>query len=649
MNLRYLKKYCLVVLIFIFLPFCSGAQDKFALIIGNNDYKGAYDRLPTCVNDANEMERCLNALGYTTTVLKNASRQEILNAFKAFDKSLKNNTAVGVFYYSGHATYIDDDYYLVPAKDVIEMSASLKNDCIDVRQIQTSLKKKCKYSFVFYDACRDFQKLEDLNKGLAGWYEPTNIDGGSGNSQLICYATGKGDVARTGTGSLSPFTKVLTSHLFDKESFAKIWNRKIMIEVPNLAKGQQPIIENTFDEDNVRFCFNEKGIKSIYDVNSNPDKVGVTINVYPKSKIQFGDDSYDSGTKLLFQIGNNYTFTVNQPGYEPYYGVIKAASDTPSVLDVKLVPIKEATFKIVCYKPKKALVYVDGEFKGSTSKVITTTTGSHNIKVSASKFNSYSTKLDLAPGDNGSYSVYLTRRLPDWLDYDKYDGAHLMNYHFSPRYQIGLSYMYRPESIRFSFGAMLASSPGLFRGVNFASASVSTGTSLTTSTTIDDGTGNMVPATIKTTTVTDDINNKYSSELDPYNEAVVHDANFLFLGNAGFSICNGFMIEAGVGGAFHEKRYYMPDTYIITKKVITNDLTGEMIGEPQYSYESRGLDKWYMGEDKWSVALRLGGRFFIPLDGFCDYSLTIGGGYTYLPTNHSYSSWDASLGFCIYF
>ena len=93
----------------------------------------------------------------------------------------------------------------------------------------------------------------------------------------------------------------------------------------------------------------------------------------------------------------------------------------------------------------------------------------------------------------------------------------------------------------------------------------------------------------------------------------------------------------------------MSDTYDIKKTVITNKLTGGVIGEPQYEYNSRGEDKWYKGHTKWSPALRLGARFFIPLDDFDDYSITLGSGYTYLPANHQFSSWDASVGFCWYF
>lgn len=642
----------LLLFLLIFLPFLCVAQDKIALIIGNNDYQGRlYNDLPTCTNDAEEMNKCLIALGYQTIIIKDATREEILNAFKSLDKQLNNNISVGVFYYSGHASYIDNDYCIIPAKTEIEIN-SLKNDCIDIKQIATSLKKKCNFSFLFFDACRDSQTSSDDFKGIANLQQTACIDD-IHNQQFICYATGKGDVARVGKGRLSPFTKVLTSHIFDNKSFARIWKESIMIEVPILANGQYPVIENTFDEDNVHFCFNESGVKSIYDANQNPynNKVGITFNVNPKSKIKFGNQLYDSGKELIFNIGSTYTYTIEHIGYETYSGVIDVNNSTPSCININLNPTREAKLKVICEKPTNAKVYIDGIYKGLSPITITTTSGKHDIKVVADRYYSKSTKIELIPGENKPYKVMLTKNIPDWFDFDDYSGAHHFNYHFSPKYQIGLSYMFRIDGTRFSIGAMLASSTGFYKGLDLSTITVSTSTSISTSitTTVDDGYGNIVSATVKTSTTSGGINDKYSSEIDPYDEAKQYDANLLFLGNFGFNICNGMMLEAGIGGAYQQKRYYMSDTYTVTKTTTINNLTGELIGKPQYEYNSLGQDKWYKGENKWSLAIRLGAKFFIPLDNFGEYSITLGGGYTYLPMNHKYSSYDVTVGFCWYF
>ena len=715
--LHIVKKYLFLLLPLVFLPFSSAAQDKVALIIGNNAYEGKlYNKLPTCINDAEEMDKCLRALGYTTKLLKDASRQEIIDAFKNFDKQLDYNRAVGVFYYSGHATMIGKDYYLIPAKTKIEEN-SLKNDAVDISQIAKCLEKKCKLSFLFFDACRDaFPVSDEVFKGTADLRPPSDTKY-SGNRQYKCYATEQGDVARSGDDKLSPFTRVLTSHLFDHDSFPNIWSRVICKEVPKLANGQEPKIDQTFDEENVHFCFNEHKIPNPYqkdrgvtinvtpqskikfgdklfdsgkelmfrvgstytytiehegykpysgsikvDTNTPPVidikltkiedttvKKGITINVTPQSKIKFGDKLFDSGKELMFRVGSTYTYTIEHEGYKPYSGSIKVDTNTPPVIDIKLTKIENAKFKVVCSRPQNAKIYVDDEYKGLSYQTITTTSGSHKVRIVADKYYPSIRTIDLNPGENKSLYVSLTRNHPDWFDFNDY-GAHCVSYHFSPKYHVGLSYMYRIDGSRFSFGAMMASSIDFYRGWDLSIAEFSSfGGQVESTITIDDGTGNIVDATVNTSTKDNRINNRYSSDIDPYNEAKQYDANFLFLGNFGFSACNGIMLEAGFGGAYHEKRYYMSDTYKTTKTTITNNLTGELIGEPKYEYDSTGQDQWYDGDSVWSPAIRIGAKFFIPLDRFDDYSIAIGGGYTYLPMNHKFSTWDASVGFCWYF
>lgn len=240
--------------------------------------------------------------------------------------------------------------------------------------------------------------------------------------------------------------------------------------------------------------------------------------------------------------------------------------------------------------------------------------------------------------------------LSNYFHFDDCTGANLISYHFSPKNQLGCSYTHRIDGSRISLGVMLSTSINSFYGWNlFTSHSGVYGTTGITIT-IDQST-----VTIEETSLDDGLRyDKYSSYIDPYNEAVHDNAIFVFLGNLGLNVCNGIMIEAGVGGMCIWERFYMSDTYKITKTVTTIEdcLTGEeMVEEPQYEYTSNGVDKWYRGDFTISPAFRLGSKLFVPLGNFDIYSCSIvfGGGYTYMPTNYKFSSWDAALGFCWYF
>ena len=117
----------------------------------------------------------------------------------------------------------------------------------------------------------------------------------------------------------------------------------------------------------------------------------------------------------------------------------------------------------------------------------------------------------------------------------------------------------------------------------------------------------------------------------------------MFLLNSGFNMCNGLLAELGLGAAVHKRQHYMPCYYKIQEKITTNDITGEIVGEPEIK-ESRILhDYWFKAKYKWSPAIRVGIRTNLPTK-WDNVYISIGGGYTYLFTNNKYSSWDGTIG-----
>lgn len=216
----------------------------------------------------------------------------------------------------------------------------------------------------------------------------------------------------------------------------------------------------------------------------------------------------------------------------------------------------------------------------------------------------------------------------------------VISYHFSPKYQLGVSFLYHPTSdSRFSYGGIISTSFDVYRGW-FSSALVHASASSESN------------SSTEQTMVTTNVNEgqeRYSEVVDPYNEAKKYDANALFLFNLGYNVCNGVMLEAGAGAAYHRDKYYMPNMYQLQKTVVSDTQTGEIVGEPIYKYIKQDISHWYKQNTKWSPAIRLGTKFLIPLDRFKYYCIAFGGGYTYLPINHKFSSWDANVGFLWYF
>ena len=88
----------------------TGLWRSFAL--GNNAYPAPY-ALTKCVHDAEDVSAALASKGHAVTLLLNAGRDQVLQAFEAFVASLAPACTV-VMFFSGHGLAVGGHNYLVP-------------------------------------------------------------------------------------------------------------------------------------------------------------------------------------------------------------------------------------------------------------------------------------------------------------------------------------------------------------------------------------------------------------------------------------------------------------------------------------------------------------------------------------------------------
>lgn len=643
----------LMLLAFLFMPLSGGAAKKVALIIGNANYfDPKYPNLITCVNDARAMDIELKKLGFNTSVVTDANQQELVSAVSSFAIDCKN-ADVAVFYYSGHAIKIGSGLYIVPsmtnfAEDIIS------SQYVSINEIRRLLTEKSALSFLFLDACRaqgGSTDPEHDDKGPIAYSQ--RIQDASSSKPfgcMVCYATQDERKAISGKGprDLSPFTKVLVEHISDSGEFRSLWE----VVIKPLATFRD--INQVPSEDGVytnSFSFVDNMKMETPDSNKSSTSVKhITINCgTPNAILTFGDKSYALGKPLQFKIGSSYVYTISAPGYQSLTGNIQVNSNTPSTLNFSLQKEQQANISIICKNAKTASVYVDGKYVGLAYKnmplKLQTFTGIHKIKLAS---DNKSASRDVVVKENGNEFVFYlwsSKDTPAFWDWDGgSDGSLYVSYHFSPKSQIGLNYLYRPQDSHFSYGLYLGVSTGLFKGIRMVEAYsyAYAGHDITYS--VDEN-GTLVNYREVSSLVNDKPIDKYTEDIDPNHEAKKYDANALIIANFGYNPCNGLLIEAGIGAGYHQDRYYLPYTSYMTKTVTTNLNTGEVTEEPQYDYIKGGGDKWFKQNSKWSPAFRLGAKALIPLDGWDNYFLTLGGGYTFQFTNMKYSSWDATLGF----
>jgi hypothetical protein len=184
------------------------AGNKVALVIGNADYPGNA-RLANPLNDAQDMARVLQALGFSVTLLPNSGLRGMSDAVNAFGKTLTSES-IGFFYYAGHGMQVNGRNYLIPVDANLQSESDVEFECIDVGRVMGKMHDaRSKLNIIVLDACRDNPFARGFRtkppQGLAQMDAPPG--------SIIAYATAPGALAADGQGRNGLYTSHLLKHL----------------------------------------------------------------------------------------------------------------------------------------------------------------------------------------------------------------------------------------------------------------------------------------------------------------------------------------------------------------------------------------------------------------------------------------------------
>lgn len=603
-----------------------GQEKRVALIIGNSQYSGCFSYLNSPKNDANAVNSYLKELGFETHMGVDVRRDSMSTYLEQFRKKA-NGADMVLFYFSGHAGIKSGKYYLAPSGDYKNWH-SLASDCYEFSSIENTIKMiSAPKKMYIIDACKN--SLDGTKAPVVRDDSMLKDNFSKEKGTIYCFSTGDYKTADSGI-HYSVFTKALIDHIADFESFDVVW-RRIARDVTGEKNDQRPYYKEYPENLMSKIYFNPNRRKLYH-----PDVINgigyLTFNVTPSNAIiKFGNSSYKNGEKVRLKYGYKHEYKIYCDGYETYENSITIWPGKEYNYTRSLTKKGKATLNVKSNK-KEASVYLDGIHIGYTPLYnYQTLAGTHDLTVVKNRYYSYGATSRFNAGPNNFYAQ-LKR---EWPWFWSWDGEDILNvsYHFSPKYQIGLSLLRRAEDSRFSYGIFLGCSPRLFSGI-FLGEKQTIHLNL-------DLTPQPENYTREHTYVYAD-SSPYSQDVDPYSEAKKYDGNALMLGQIGISPFNGMTIELGLGASYHCDKYYMKNTYDLERTIYRDKNTQEVtlqISQWTKNDESR----WYNQGDKWSPAMRLGAMFAIPISSD-DYNLTFGGGYTFLPMNMKYSSWDASVG-----
>ena len=244
-----------IFLVFLFSSSVVSASDsRYALVIGNSEYQYA-SPLKNPKNDSSDIAATLEDLYFKTTLLQNATKQQIeIEVGKLLEK-LKDEDSVGLFYYAGHGVQLQGDNFLVPVETQAGTDQQIKNQSFNIANLLSGMRKlKTATNIIILDACRD-NPFKNIAKAGSRSASPTNSRGlkninipklDTGLSKLnappntlIAFATAPGRVAQDGYGRNSPYTNQLIKSMQRSGLSVGQVFRQVRASVVSKTKGEQ--------------------------------------------------------------------------------------------------------------------------------------------------------------------------------------------------------------------------------------------------------------------------------------------------------------------------------------------------------------------------------------------------------------------------
>ena len=230
------------------------AQDRIALVIGNDNYGTPGWALDNPVNDATLMSEALEAVGFDVEVVTDASLDEMEEAFQRHGSRLSEagEDAIGFFFYAGHGAQSEGLNYLVPVDAEVYNEADLWREAPNLGLLFRYIERAGNSTnFIVLDACRNnpmpaaTRSVDDRGLAAAGRVRGT----------LIAYSPAPGSVAADGVGNNSPFTTALASLIQEPGYSAETLFRVVATRVEQITDERQLPWTESGLRGETDFCF----------------------------------------------------------------------------------------------------------------------------------------------------------------------------------------------------------------------------------------------------------------------------------------------------------------------------------------------------------------------------------------------------------
>lgn len=445
--------------------------------------------------------------------------------------------------------------------------------------------------------------------------------------------------------SMSKFLSDYQKNVLKNDNISHIIEKKRNVDIKLVKKGTDlysytGVLHRIFldDEENVKVKDVDVNIEVFYDKSKQDSRVLIrSINFDPKlSKVNVAikdEHTFKTNSEKTYVNSDASLATANILSTKNTLRYFPGIDNTTSRYDYVRVPFTVINHQGV----RKAVVLNDSTVSCEFYNNYSQQTRTYSVTLAQSGSNKQIVWTIVQSGRSIPESPW-EKFVRVLTDYDNDEEKHDINVFYSPKYDLGLSYMYTPEDSRFGFGLTLATTFNSYKelfGTQQANAF--------TFTSLGDHFLNGYKVEHE---YLHPYNESYSELMDPYGEAEVKKLSSLMLANVGYYVNDWLRIDLGLGAACSKNIYHMNNAYGVDKFTFVKTNPSLPDVDPYYYYSVAVNDYDYKDKNKWGFAIRPSLNFRIPLVDDELY-LPVGVGYTYVTNNSSISSIDFSIGISI--
>ncbi len=226
----------LIVIVGLALAVPASAQNRIALLIGNQDYGPGVGKLINPLNDTKLVANALRKVGFRVLpILENGTRADILDALDGYVAALKaaGPDAIGFIYYSGHGIAARGVNYIIPVDVASPSTRLLRAGGVKQSEVLDILQKEAPNAvhYLVIDACRNELRGSRGAKGFL----PVNQQAGT----LIAFATAPGQTASDVGEGGGPYAKALARELVKPHVPDLLMFHRVRVAVSKSTGGDQ--------------------------------------------------------------------------------------------------------------------------------------------------------------------------------------------------------------------------------------------------------------------------------------------------------------------------------------------------------------------------------------------------------------------------